>query len=130
MAEKYKRLSINKEEAKIQEYYHSLGYQSIRRGWPDFCFWKKGESGKNEYIFVEVKPPLEIPPGTPFRRKRSKRPPITTYQRRMKNIFTDLKLDHRVSFGFLPDGAPNFRTDRKGINKKFKEKSQIKQKSV
>jgi len=106
--------SSNETERNVQEYFLSLGYISIRRGWPDFCFYR-GPRGKREYIFIEVKKP--IMPGKPFSKKKSKCSPITPAQRRMKNIFKDLGLDYRVCFGLLEDGTPNFRTGLAGINK-------------
>jgi len=110
------KLSRNETEAEIQNYYHNLGYQSIRRGWPDFVFWKKGKDNKKEYLFIEVKKPIVS--GSPFARKRRNRL-ITPPQRKMKNIFLDLGLDHRVCFGLLPDGTPNFKIYA-GINKNTK----------
>lgn len=106
--------SNNQTEKAVQAYLHSLGYISIKRGWPDFCFYR-GPRGKREYIFVEVKKP--IIPGTPFSRKKIKHP-LTPPQRRMKNIFQDLGLDYRACFGLLKNGSPNFRNDLLGINKK------------
>lgn len=113
--------SNNETERMVQHYFHSLGYTSIRRGWPDFCFYR-GPRGKREYVFVEVKKP--IIPGTPFCGKKKKRP-ITPAQRRIKNIFQDLGLDYRVCFGLSEDGLPNFRNDLAGINKKRKRKSRL-----
>ena len=107
--------SINETEKTVQAYYHSLGYTSIKRGWPDFCFYR-GPRGKREYIFVEVK--RNIKPGTPFYKKNKKHNLITPAQRRIKNIFQDLGLDYRVCFGLLEDGTPNLRTDLAGINKR------------
>lgn len=106
--------SNNETEKSVQKYFHSLGYTSIKRGWPDFCFYKRN-TGKIEYIFIEVKKP--VIPGTPFARKR-RNSSITPAQRRMKNIFEDLGLDYRVCFGLSENGSPNFRTDLAGINKK------------
>jgi len=108
--------SNNETERIVQRYFHSLGYMSIRRGWPDFCFYR-GPRGKRKYIFVEVKKPIMR--GTPFCRKKKKHP-ITPPQRRIKNIFQDLGLDYRVCFGLLEDGSPNFRNDLAGINKERK----------
>ena|SRR3989338_3732627 len=108
--------SNNETERAVQRYFHSLGYISIRRGWPDFCFYR-GPRSKREYIFVEVKKPIIS--GTPFSRKKKQRP-ITSPQRRIKNIFYDLGLDYRVCFGLREDGSPNFRSDLAGINKKYK----------
>lgn len=113
-----KKLSSNKTERAVQEHYHSLGYTSIKRGWPDFCFWKKEPGKKAEYIFVEVKPapPLK---GTPFRKKKtySQQNVLTPPQRKIKNIFKSLGLDFRVAFGVNNDGSPNYEVPRAGINK-------------
>lgn len=112
------KLSGNKTELAVQNYYHELGYQSIKRGWPDFCFWKSLPGGKRKYIFVEVKKP--VVPGSPFSRKKKNRQPVTPAQRRIKNIFLDLGLDYRVAFGLLPDGTPDFRVNVAGINRHLK----------
>ena len=96
------KISNNETEAKVQKYFHSLGFQSIKRGWPDFCFYKKKRGQKTEYVFVEVK------------RKEEKN--IKNYQRKIKNIFKDLGLDYKICFGVLEDGSPNFRKER-GLNK-------------
>jgi len=86
--------STNKTESEVQKYFLDNGYQSIKRGWPDFCFWKKEKGKKPEVIFVEV--------------KRSNQSGIKTPQRKIKNIFKKLGLDHRIAFGVLEDGSPNY----------------------
>jgi VRR-NUC domain-containing protein len=91
----------NNEKA-IQEFYIARGYQSVRRGWPDFCFWKKNKNGAPEFIFVEV--------------KRHDEGNIKPWQRKIKNIFRSLNLDYRVAFGLNEDGTSRFRKDIPGIN--------------
>ncbi|MAH46458.1 hypothetical protein CMI37_11540 [Candidatus Pacearchaeota archaeon] len=93
---KLNKLSNNVTEKEVQEYFHDLGYHSIKRGWPDFCFFK----GK-DIIFVEV--------------KRSDQNTIKSHQRRIKNIFKKLGLDYRVAFG-MKDGKPDYK-QRAGLNR-------------
>jgi hypothetical protein len=97
------KMSHNQTEAQVQNYYHSLGYQSLKRGWPDFCFYKNRRKGKGEYIFVEV--------------KRKNQNSIKVCQRNIKNIFTELGLTYKVAFGLKEDGTPNFKDNLPGINK-------------
>lgn len=47
----------NRHEESVRKYFHSQGFQSLSRGWPDFVFFKQTPEGKKEIIFVEVKPP-------------------------------------------------------------------------
>lgn len=89
------RLSTNKSERIVQEYYHKHGYKSIHRGFPDFCFYKENGKGKREYIFVEV--------------KRSNQNSIKPAQRKMRNIFKRHGIAYKVAFGVFPDGSPNFK---------------------
>lgn len=103
------KLSSNTTEAEVQSFFHNQGYMSIRRGWPDFCFWKN-VNGKREYLFIEV--------------KKSDEKNIKPWQRKVKNIFADLGLKYKVCFG-MKDGMPNFDASCRGINKRRRKKHEV-----
>jgi hypothetical protein len=102
MAKYINKISNNPTEKAVQEWFIAQGYFSLKRGWPDFCFWRRDENRKKEYVFVEV--------------KRSNQTTIKNHQRKIKNIFNDLGLTYRVAFGLNEDGTPNFK-EFAGINK-------------
>jgi hypothetical protein len=85
----------SKPEEAIRAYYASRGYNSITKGWPDFCFVKYLSNGNWDIQFVEVKRPNE---------KR-----IQAHQYKMKQIFGKLGIDVKVAFGCNMDGGPNFK---------------------
>lgn len=76
-------------EMAVVEHFMKRGYDFLRRGWPDYAFFK----GK-ELILVEV--------------KQSKRFKPNRFQARMIKLLTDAGLDVRVAYGLKPDGTPDF----------------------
>jgi len=91
----FNKPKTNITEKQVQEYYKSLGYKSLSRGWPDFVFYKEKGKWNREYIFIEV--------------KRENQDSIKPAQRKMRNIFRRCGLNYEVCFGVKPDGTPNFR---------------------
>jgi len=49
---------MNEREHQIFEKYRHQGFAYLRRGWPDFAFYRKGRNGL-EVRFVEVKKPRQ-----------------------------------------------------------------------
>lgn len=88
----------NKHEEAVRQYFHSYGFKSLSRGWPDFVFFKQRADGKNEVVFVEVKPPE----GRTIKR----------HQDAIKQLLEELGADYRVAFGVNEDGSPNFKEPR------------------
>lgn len=84
----------NPTEEAVRSYFQSIGYKTIHKGWPDFCFFRFLPNQKVEAIFVEV--------------KRSNQTTIKPHQNTIKKIFKRLGIDVKVCFGLNPDGTPNF----------------------
>ena len=50
------QLTMRNTEAEIETKYRTKGYETLRRGWPDFVFIKRNKDGKlTEALFREVK---------------------------------------------------------------------------
>jgi wyosine [tRNA(Phe)-imidazoG37] synthetase (radical SAM superfamily) len=114
--------STNPTERRVQEYFHQLGYKSIRGGWPDFVFYKFNKlTKKNDYTFIEVKTPVKT--GNSYYRKEV-RHLISRQQKRIRRVFLDLDLNYNLILGFNDDGTPNIVTKhlRKAIRKAAGEK--------
>lgn len=73
---------MNRRERLIAERYESQGYEVIRKGWPDFLFYKSGEAK-----FVEVKRPC-------LSQKRG----LSQHQRRTLEILRELGLSVSVEY--------------------------------
>ncbi len=85
----------NRHEEAVRQYFHSQGFQSLSRGWPDFVFFKETNEGKKEIVFVEVKPPQGET--------------IKTHQGAIKEILETFGCDVRVAFGVDESGSPVYK---------------------
>lgn len=90
-----KRELKNPIEEGIRLWYENQGYESIHRGWPDFCFFKYQLDGTMETRFVEVKRPNQTT--------------IKPAQKMIRTIFRQFNIDVKVAFGMNEDGTPNFK---------------------
>ena len=74
-------LKSNKREIAIYQKYKNLGYECLKKGWPDFCFFK--DNGIFEVVFVEVKR---------VQRKETLKSGFSKHQKRMIEILKKLNL--------------------------------------
>jgi len=85
--------TINKIELMVVEKYRDLGYDCLKRGWPDFCFYNG-----DDVVFVEVKRTTE---------KITPKQGLNSYQVKMIDILRKLGLDVRVEYVNPPDQYKN-----------------------
>lgn len=79
----------SRSEMEVVEYFIKQGYDFLRRGWPDYGFFKEGS-----LVLVEV--------------KKSKNNKPNRFQTRMIKLLSDAGLDVRVAYGLKADGSPNY----------------------
>ena len=80
--------TANESELIVVEKYRALGYNCLKRGWPDFCFYNG-----DDIIFVEVKR---------TRQAGSPKKGLNSYQVKMIDILINLGLDVRVEYAGKP----------------------------